>query len=119
MNNLVKYIHDTAMGRATEWHSYDEVIQGMYIVIASSIRDHCDTLIVTRKQIKGQHDGTTVEYLDIDKHERDCETGISNCTSYREALALIMVNDERLRQHLQLVEDTPEAVTYRIMASEQ
>src|SRR4051812_31102885 len=113
MSDLVNYIYQEAMYRSAEWHRYDVVILGMYNTIAASIRDQHDTLTVTRTAVQGLKAGKVLRFRDISKHEQDCEAGIPDCTSFRDALQLILEHDQRLQEHLTLIEATPDYISYR------
>lgn len=118
MEDLMRYIYEEAMKRSLEWHPYDVVILGMYNFIAASVRDQHDTLVVTRTHVEGRKEGATLQFLDISKHEQDCEQGLPNCTSFRTALELIIKHDKRVRRHLRAVEETPDSLTYRFVSDE-
>jgi hypothetical protein len=119
MEDFYTYIHKTAMVQYAKWHPYDEVFNGMYIAIAALVRDGADTLTVTHTRVLSSKDGVVRTLFDIGRSEQEWQAhkdaGRKGWTSFREALNLILQHDERVREHLELIEETPEAATYRIV----
>lgn len=119
MEDLINYIRRTAMLRSYDLHEGNEVIQLMYGFIIGSVRAQADKLVITSNNILYIRGVIPVDQIDISSHEQNCARargeGRSDCTSFREALSLILKYDERLRHYIYLIEETPEAVTYRVI----
>lgn len=117
MNDFFTYVRDTVLTHHKEW--YDEVIYMMYRTIAWCVRDRVDTLTVTHTRVLYSRDGVEHEHFNLGKSDQEWESyrssGRKEWTSFREAVSLILQNDECVRQHLQPIEETSEAVTYRIV----
>jgi hypothetical protein len=79
------------------------------------VRDEQDTLIFTHTQVLYGKDGTLSKHFDEIECQDSRATDLSECTTFREAMGLIMEHDERVREHFHLADETPEAVTYHII----
>ena len=119
MDDLIEYIDRIALVRYRDWHEYDEVIQQMYIVIQAAVYQKADELLVSRESITYSSNGVMLRQRDISFHEQDYDSpereSNSNYTSYREALKLIVSHDARIREHIQVVEETPDVLRCRLV----
>ena len=119
MDDLVEYIKRTALARYRDWHEYDEVIQQMYIVIQAAVYEKADDLRVSRDSITYSSNDVVLRQRDISFHEQNYDNpereSNSNYTSYREALKLILSHDPRIREHIQVVEETPDVLRCRLV----
>ena len=124
MDAFIDYIWSTAVLRYTGWHAHNEVIPHTYEFIVVAVRERADTLTITRDHvILGRHGVEKIEE-DIGWHERKCrriKPGEQSLryTCFRDALALIVEHDQEMRKHLELVEETQERVTYRIVFGDE
>ena len=124
MDGFIEYIRNTALVKYTDWHPHNEVIAGMYLVIAGSVRERAGSLTVTREHVLTQRGDVELGRIDIGWHERKCrriKPGQKSLryTCFRDALALIIQHDAEVRKHLELVEETPERLTYRFVFDNQ
>ncbi|HEX2916535.1 MAG TPA: hypothetical protein VH186_37595 [Chloroflexia bacterium] len=85
---------------------FNEVIGFVYIYIQGAVRDNCDTLTLTSTDFICSKEGQVVDSFYIGNINPDI--------SFRDALKLIVERDEVIRQHLELVEDSQEKITYRL-----
>src|SRR5438128_846402 len=121
MDDFLTYL-DSAFEQNFVQGEYNEVVRTLYLLLGGILRFGADTLAITPTHIALIRKGVPVGQLDIGKHEqwgaeREPEQR-SHWMSHREAMKVILKHDERVAQHVQLVEETPDAVTYRIVASE-
>ncbi len=115
------YVRGAAMKRYLDWHPHNELIDMIYIEIAYLVCQRFETLTITRSQLFRGKDGLVKEdkLMNIAWHNelitKGRAKGNTNDLTIREAIAQIIQHDDRIRQHIQLIEETSDAVSYRII----
>ena len=117
MDDLSEYIDRIALVRYRDWHSYDEVIQMMHIHIKAAVYQKADELLISRNIMACSRSGIVLWQMAISWHEQNYDSpereSNINYTSHRKALKLILSHDARIREHIQVVEETPDLLRCR------
>jgi hypothetical protein len=120
LNHLkVIFEHNGFLDLDNEEDEYGEVTRALYAELIGCVRNQADTICITNAHMNQYKRGIMVRQRDISWHE---QSGLSLAPadrglwmSYRTGMKVILKHDEQVRYHLQLVEETPEKVTYQII----
>lgn len=115
--NYISRIRREGSLREVDWYdTTNEVVRLMYSTLGWLVRDGWEKLIITKRHVLFGKGEVLHEHFDEVPCEEAKALGKNNCTTFREAMNLIYQYDEHVRRHFQLVEDSPDAVTYSIAA---
>lgn len=86
---------------------YNYVIGSLYIYIRKAVLDGADTVVLTPKFFTWLQGDTILDRKRIDKWKPT----VSHCSQFHKMLQ----HDTVLRQHVQIISDTPEEVVFRFV----
>lgn len=121
VSDFWSYIHITAKTAYRDWHPHNVLLDAVYAEIASLVCMGFESVTITRMQIIRSKDGrtTTDGTIDVALENKLCEEarakGDFACLTVSEAFKLITQHDELIHKHLQLIKETEELSTYRII----
>lgn len=115
------YIRETAIPNSKSWHHHNELLDMMYTEIAYLVCSGFERVTITSTQLVRYKDGTATpdENINVAWHNKLCEDarakGDEECVTIREAFRLIIQHDDLIHSHLQVIEDTEELSSYRVL----
>lgn len=112
MEELIKYL-EVAPSQLFDPSEMNEVLLSMYIFIGLAVRLQVDTLVINSTDIIWYKNGISVDEFDIAYLEQLYREGKAS-VRFRGVLNTILQRDEIIRQHVQVLSETAEAVTCRI-----
>src|SRR5438034_8015336 len=111
MGSFLTYL-ESAFERNFVQGLYNNVVRQLYRLLADAVQLHADMISVSPTDLTISKQGVVIDSVDISAHERIGPTlppkMRKDWMSHRTALAVILKHDAGVRQHLQLVEETPE-----------
>lgn len=116
MEDFAGYL-ETAFERNFVQGEYNNTVRDLYGILQAGVRLEADTLAITPAFITLAKGGVPSRQLNIGKLEQAIVAKSEErfWVRFRQALRVILKHDATVSQHLQLVEDGPQGVTYQIV----
>jgi hypothetical protein len=122
MESITQYL-DKALQRNFAGDEYGDVVRNLYKLLAGMFQYEADTFTITPMQLAFSKDGAPISHWEFSRYKhagvKPTSKGQRMSTIYREGMQVLLERDERVRQHVLLIEDTPEVVTYRLLYTPQ
>lgn len=122
MESITVYLEGVLEGEFVR-DEYTDVVRSLYKLLVGMFRFEADTFTIARTHLAFSKDGVPIDSLDFARLELASDEFNSERTRmetiFREGMKILLDRDGRLRQHVQLVEDTQEYIVYRLTADPQ
>jgi hypothetical protein len=122
METIAEYL-DKALQRNFAGDEHGDVVRNLYKLLVGMFQYEADTFTITPMQLAFSKDGVPISHWEFSQNK---QAGVEPTSKrqrigiiFREGMQVLLERDERVRQHIILVEDTPEVVTYRLLYTPQ